>query len=162
MNHDFVINYIENSGVDCINPYFPSIHITTKSEHNAWIQIVRTNCIDPEFQEFVDAADFRTYPSIFPFYTKNQDFYDAPFWNYSLMRKPLTFWNAHVYAVMVDDATGIITPTGGIQWGFTFSYFRIMPKMIVPSALNPLNWEQDWTVFQSTLNTYKNQKCRKL
>ncbi|WP_341794558.1 hypothetical protein [Rickettsia endosymbiont of Rhinocyllus conicus] len=45
-----------------------------KQEHNAWLQIVRTDSSDKKLQKFID-----TNVELHPFYTLEQDFYDAPY-----------------------------------------------------------------------------------
>jgi hypothetical protein len=51
---DFDIEYVENSNSECINPYFPSIKIHSKSVHNAWLQVVRTN--HQKWEVFIDST----------------------------------------------------------------------------------------------------------
>ena len=83
------INYIENSPPDCINPNYPSIHIITHINHNAWLHVVHTDAMEPHtgkpYWTFVDAPR-----RLFPWYTLEKDFYDAPHWSSSLLIKPLT------------------------------------------------------------------------
>ena len=86
MEGDFNIFYIPNAPRNCFNPSFPIIHIKLKQEHNAWLQIVRTDSSDKKLQKFID-----TNVELYPFYTLEQDFYDAPLWSYTLFSKPLTY-----------------------------------------------------------------------
>lgn len=90
MNNNFEIAYIENSNINCINPYFPSIHINTKEYHNAWLHLVYTDSKDHRLKVFID-SDINYYP----FYSLAKDFFDAPLWSYSLLKKPLSFWEGH-------------------------------------------------------------------
>lgn len=133
---DISLDYIENSPLNCKNPYFPSIHIIAKDSHSGWIQIVHTDSKD--YGSFLD-----TIPSIFPFYTREQNFYDAPMWNYSLFHKPLSTWTAHAYAVQIDDKNKRIICIGGIEWGFKLNYFNVYPQMIKPTTLSLENWNKD-------------------
>jgi hypothetical protein len=95
--HNFDVYLVGNSKPNCLNPYFPSIHIQASQSHNAWIHIVYTDSKAPEWRTFIDAPR-----SAYPFYTYEQDFYDAPLWRYSLFNKPLRFWKGHAFAVKVD------------------------------------------------------------
>jgi hypothetical protein len=145
MGHPFVVDYIEHAGQDCVNPHFPVIHITTNAEHNAWLQVVRTDCcVEPTWRLFVAATD-----EIAPFYSFQQDFYDAPSWTYTLFFKPLSYWKGHAYAVKVDYDHKTIHCVGGIAWGYTLSYFRVYPQMSRPSALTLQDWQKDWLVFKT-------------
>ena len=107
---DFIIRYSENSSPDCVNPYFPSIHINFSGKHNAWLHIVRTN--DENYRIFIDSVDKNKYPELYPFYQKldnpysefalgDGDFYDAPLWIYKLWQ-PEVEWIGHAYPVDVD------------------------------------------------------------
>lgn len=133
------------------NPYFPIIHIKTDQEHNAWLHIIRTDCLDAALQEFID-SDGAAQSS---FYTLNQDFYDAPLWRYMLFSKPLSYWIGHAYAVKVDHEKKTIKVIGGIKWGFRLSFFPIKPQMILPSYLHLEDWQSDWEVFKRELKGYK-------
>ena len=105
----------------CLNPTFPAIHIHTKTEHNAWIHIVYTD--SPQWQSFIDAP-----LQTAPFYSWEQDFYDAPLWRYSLFHKPLSFWKGHVFAVQVGNK--IVKCLRGFEWGF---------QLLLP-ALRPVSY----------------------
>jgi len=145
MGHLFIAHYVEHTAKDCINPHFPLIHISTNEDHNAWLHIVRTDCrSEPKLRQFVDAAD-----EVFPLYTLQQDFYDAPCWSYTLFSKPLSFWIGHAYAVRVDHENKTIRCIGGVEWGFKFSYLPVHPQMIFPRALALQDWQEDWPVFKT-------------
>jgi len=147
----FNVSYIPNAKKDCLNPFFPIIHIKLKQEHNAWLQVVRTDCSDKKLQEFIDASVKIQYP----FYTLEQDFYDSPIWYYTLFSKPLTYWIGHAYAVKIDHQNKTIKVMGGIKWGFKLAYFPIKPQMILPSGLNMSDWLIDMEVFKQALADYK-------
>lgn len=160
---DFKINYIENSSPNCINPYFPSIHISFKKEHNAWLHIVRTN--DKNYKVFIDSVDKDKYPDLYPFYNKidnpysefssgDNDFYDAPLWFYRIWH-PEIEWVGHAYPVQVDDISRSITFYEGIRWGFKFGSYRLRPSMILPTIIGRNNIESDWEVFKTALDGYK-------
>ncbi|MCC8377059.1 MAG: hypothetical protein LN567_01470 [Rickettsia endosymbiont of Graphium doson] len=151
MERDFNISYIPNAPRNCVNPSFPIIHIKLKQEHNAWLQVVRTDCSDEKLQEFIDA----NVESQYPFYTLQQDFYDSPLWYYTLFSKPLTYWTAHTYAVKIDHQNKTIKIIGGIKWGFRLAYFPIKPQMILPSSLDTNDWQIDTEVFKQALVGYK-------
>ncbi len=156
MGNDFVVNYIEHADTDCVNPSFPAIHITTKSKHTAWLHVVRTDTAVSTWQEFIDTVDQTQDPFLYPFYTREQDFYDAPCWTYTIFQKPLSFWRAHAYAVQIDCEAKTIECVGGISWGFELLEWLILPKCTVPSALTKQDWEKDWDVFKTALPEYKN------
>ena len=136
MGHLFEVHYVKNADQDCINPYFPAISITTKTEHNAWLHIIYTDNKNYKWQHFIDTTDSKTHPTIYPFYTLEQDFYDAPFWKYTFFSKPLSFWKGHAYAVLVDYHHKTIKYVGGIEWGYRLSYFHLYPQIITPTNLN--------------------------
>jgi hypothetical protein len=152
LDNIFDIAYVENTNKYSINPYFPAININSKIEHNAWLHCINTDTVQLEFRNFIDTVDPVLFPEIYPFYTLQEDFYDAPLWkNHSLFNKPLSFWIGHAWAVLVDFEKKTIKPIGGILWGFRLSYFAINPIFIQPSALNLKDWENDWKVFSKKL-----------
>ncbi|HJD56209.1 MAG TPA: hypothetical protein LFW21_06295 [Rickettsia endosymbiont of Pyrocoelia pectoralis] len=151
MGTKFEVSSVENAGKNCFNPSFPIIHIKTAQEHNAWLHIVRTDSSDKELQEFIDGDIKLNYP----FYTVDQDFYDAPLWYYTLFSKPLSYWIGHTYAVKVDYTHKTIKVIGGIKWGFRLSYFPIKPQIILPSGLNSEDWQADFEVFKQELRGYR-------
>lgn len=53
IERDFNISYIPNAPRNCLNSSFPIIHIKLKQEHNAWLQIVRTDSSDKKLQFFL-------------------------------------------------------------------------------------------------------------
>ena len=145
----FEIDFVENSDKHCFNPFFPLIHIKIDTSPIAWIQIVRTDSSEEHLKLFVD-----TTPQFAPFYNFNDTFYDAPLWIYSLFNKPLTFWKSHTYAVKVNHTTKTITCIGGIKWGFELKFYRLRPKMILPSSLSHEDWNKDLVILKSYLPTY--------
>lgn len=132
---NFKINFIENSAADCINPNHPSIHMIAYGNHNAWLHVVHTDAIEPYTNKpnwtFIDAHE-----SIFPFYTFGDDFYDAPYWNSSLLTKHLHFWRGHAYPVILDHTNKKVKKwKEGIEWGFTWSLFGFSPTAILPRLI---------------------------
>lgn len=156
MNQFFDVHYVENSNKYCINPYFPVVRITTKSNHNAWLHIVYTDSKALNLRQSIDAPDLTKYPFIYPFYTLHQDFYDDPLWSYTLFSKPLNFWEGHAYAVEIDHKNKTIKCIGGIKWGFRLSFFHLRPQMIAPGSLRQQDWKNDWQFFKKELKEYKN------
>ena len=153
--NNFDVYLVEHSKQNCLNPYFPSIHIQASQPHNAWIHIIYTDSKAPEWRTFIDAANIDSPGgSAYPFYTYEQDFYDAPLWTYSLLNKPLHFWKGHAFAVKVDHQKKSIHCIGGIEWGFELSNFRLRPKSIHPQLLNKESWEKTWHILQEKLPGY--------
>lgn len=147
---DFHIALAPNADSNCINPHFPAIHIKTIEPHNAWIHIVRTDNNHDELKVFVDAVNMQS-----PFYTLEQDFYDAPLWRYSLLSKPLSYWKGHAYAVMIGPDKKTIKFIGGVSWGFELSYLHIYPQKIFPDSLTFDDWKRDFLLFEEKLKTYE-------
>lgn len=144
---NFIINYIEHSGEQCVNPGFPSIHIQSKLPCDGWLHIIHSDnkyLSSKPNGEFIDAS-----PTLFPFYTLEKDFYDAPYWFYTFFYKPLFYWKGHAYAVQINHEQKIITVVGGIEWGFTFSIFAFKPQTIRPRELSKIELSQDLKVFSS-------------
>lgn len=152
--NNFDISLVENSKPNCLNPYFPAIHIQASQHHNAWVHIVYTDSKAPEWRTFIDAANIDSSGSTYPFYTYEQDFFDAPLWTYSLFNKPIRFWKGHAFAVKVDHQNKSIHCIGGIEWGFELSYFRLRPKPIRPRLLNKEHWGKAWQILQEKLPGY--------
>lgn len=107
------------------NKNYPMISIETNNEIIGYIQIVRTDSNESSLKEFIDSGS-----QIFPYYTKEKIFFDAPIWSFSLFQKPIYFWDAHIYAVL---KTKEVIPL--IKWGFHFKYFFSLS----PSADKPCN-----------------------
>ncbi len=145
---------VENSKQNCLNPYFPSIHIQANQSHNAWVHIVYTDSKAPEWRIFIDAANIDIPGSAYPFYAYEQDFYDAPLWRYYLFSKPLSFWKGHAFAAQVNHQKKSIHCIGGIEWGFALSDFRLRPKTADPRLLNKEHWEKAWQILQEKLPGY--------
>jgi hypothetical protein len=145
---------VNNSAPECLNPFFPSIHIQASQSHNAWVHIVYTDSKAPEWRTFIDAANVDSPGSAYPFYTYEQDFYDAPLWTYSLLKKPLSFWKGHAFALKVDHHRKTIECIGGIEWGFELPLVKLRPKAIHPKVLGRLEWEQAFQVLQEKLPGY--------
>ena len=153
IDHAFDLFYVEN--IQCgdpyaFAPYFPAIEISTESNHDAWVQIVRTDSDNPNLKIFIDA-----HPQNYPFYVKEQTFYDIPSWNYTFFTKPLKAWLAHTYAIELDEQYKTIKCIGGISWGFQFNLFSFQPTMILPTALTKDNWNIDWKIYQNALPDYE-------
>lgn len=144
------VRYIPQGGAESCNPFFPSLVVSTDAQHDAWIHIVRTDSDQEEYRLFVDGADSQRHPEIYPFYTFEKDFYDAPLWCYTLLSKPLSYWEGHVYAVVFDRETGEMLFSGGVSWGFTFPHpFALFPQGIKPKALTFEDFIKDLEVFES-------------
>lgn len=152
MGQKFEVKYVENANKECVNPYFPAIHISTQGEHNAWLHIVYTDAAPSKWQRFIDVAENH---KAYPFYTLEQDFYDAPHWSYTLFSKPLSYWKGHAYAVKVDHRDKTIKCIGGVEWGFRLSYFHLRPQAITPSKLDINKWEKDWEILRNELKGYQ-------
>jgi hypothetical protein len=144
----FDIFWVENAEPKAINPSFPSIHIQTTACHNAWIHMVYTDSKIPEWTIFIDAQNKHTSGTAYPFYTYEQDFYDAPLWTYSVFNKPIHCWKGHAFAVTVNHDKKTIHCVGGIQWGFELSWFKLRPVAIHPSCLSQQDWEKAWQMVQ--------------
>jgi hypothetical protein len=152
MSSEFDVNYVANAATDCVNPYFPDIHIATASHHTGWIHIVHTDAADPRWQKFIDS----TVPpdETYPLYTSSPDFYDSPHWNYKLFQKPLSFWKGHAYAVRVDDDQKTVHCVGGIEWGFELPYWSLRPHCLTPRALTRDHWTKDWILLENAFQGY--------
>lgn len=48
--NNFDVCLVENSKPNCLNPYFPSIHVKASQSHNAWVHIVYTDSKAPEWK----------------------------------------------------------------------------------------------------------------
>lgn len=149
MKSTFNVSYVEHTTTECINPFFPAIHITTETPHDGWIHIVYTNSQCPHLRSFVDAPDPKIYPDLYPFYTLEQDFYDAPQWDYTLFSKPINYWHRHAYAVKIDRNHHTITIIGGVNWGYTLSTFSLYPKMVYPQPLSKQDLIKDLSILQT-------------
>ncbi len=147
MKSEFDVSYVKHSSLQ----HFPGVHfhVTTNDTTCAWLQIVRTDSKDLKWQQFIDADQ-----KFFPLYTHGKDFYDIPVWNYSIFFKPLSFWNAHAWAIVLDKNKKTVQCLGGISWGFELSFWRLWPCMILPKPLNISDWIQDWNVFKKELSEY--------
>lgn len=156
----FNVSYVENSSESCVNPYFPSIKISSTIQHNAWLHIVRTN--NKDWEVFIDTVDKDKYPKLYPFYTKidnpysqfksDNNFYDAPLWSYRLWHDE-TIWIGNAYPIEIDDKAKVITFSQGISWGFKFGNFKLRPSIIHPKNINVLT--DDLEIFKQALSGYK-------
>ncbi len=149
---DFLVRYIENSSTDCTNPYFPTMHIRFLRPHNAWLQIVRTN-VDG-YRVFIDSVDKNTNPELYPFYTMDDDFYDAPLWTYRIWHDGVE-WVAHLYPISIDFHSKVVTFSQGLLWGFRFGNYRLRPVTIKPTIISRNDIESDWLIFKNGLNGYR-------
>lgn len=152
----FEISFIENSPKTCINPNFPSIHISTSFSHNAWMQVIFTDSNELELKHIIDSD---TSSDLFPLYTTEENFFDAPKWSYTILHKPIKTWIANCYALNIDNVKKLITIHGPIEWGFYFKYpFSTKPQMIHPN-LNPIyKKESELLIKKSILNKYPDYK----
>lgn len=146
LENNFAVSLLNNSPSNCINPNFPSIHITGTGEYNAWIHLVYTD--NEKYRTFIDSGSF------YPFYSIEQDFYDAPLWRYSYFSKPLSFWEGHAYAINVDYDKMTIKFIGGVSWGFKLDFWSLNPKTILPKTLTENEWENDIKFIQHYLPNF--------
>lgn len=158
----FTINYVEHTLIKARNPTFPSIHIVTNDQCNAWLQIIYTDCppnkdwlfipINENLCYRIDTAPKDNDPNkVYPFYTLTNDLYDSPQWNFSFKQRDLSFWRAHAYAVSVNQEKKTISCIGGISWGYKLLPFHFKPKMILPQSLSIDDWKNDWKLFSTVL-----------
>jgi hypothetical protein len=152
LGNTFQVDYIPNASTSSINPHFPVIHFATEGKHNGWVHIVHTDMKEKKWQKFVDAMPGA---EAFPFYTEDQEFYDAPLYAHSLFRRPVTVWKGHAYAVEVDHKSKTIKCLGGVEWGFKLPFFKFHPVCLTPRALQPEEWNQDWAFLHESLPGYK-------
>lgn len=153
MGNEFDVFYIENIQPNdpyAFAPYFPAIEITTKNNHNVWLQVIRTDTEHHSLKVFIDS-----YSEDYPFYSRGKNFYDLPSWNYTFFTKPLTTWLAHAYSIELDEEDKTIKCVGGISWGFKFNQLGFQPTMILPTSLTQQDWQSDWKVFQEALSDYQ-------
>lgn len=151
---NFEVFFVRNTQRQCINPSFPAIHIKTNASCNAWLHIVYTDAKAKNLQIFIDSENPLTKNSIYPFYTFEPDFYDAPLWTYSLFNKPLSFWEGNAFALNIDHQSKIVEYLGGIKWGFKLSLLAIQPRAINPSLLNQDAWKEAWQLVKERLPGY--------
>lgn len=147
----FKIKYIASAPLESINADFPIISLESTENHNAWIQIIQTDttasgCL--QYQHFIDTT---TCENLFPFYTWEKLFIDYPFWAYSIENKPLSYWKAHAYPVLVDKKTKNIQILQGIEWGYRFFPLSFRPTMIEPRKLIKEEIEKDKLFFQQKI-----------
>ena len=145
----FKIKYIASAPLESINAGFPIISLESTENHNAWIQIIQTDTTAPgclQYQHFIDTT---TDENLFPFYTWQQLFIDTPCWSYSIEYKPLSYWKAHAYPVLVDKKTKNIQILQGIEWGYRFFPLSFRPTMIEPRKLTKEEIKKDKLFFQA-------------
>lgn len=166
---DFTVNYVENTSLavsPCFNPTFPSIHIAADDRCNAFLQIIYADCRSMEEWQFIaiqehlccriDTSNKDNDPyGVYPFYTKCNQLYDSPHWEYAFFSRPLSFWRAHAYAVVVDYNNKKISCLGGISWGYRLPWYSCTPKMILPASLSMDDWKDDWKLFSTVLPDFR-------
>lgn len=69
--------------------------------------------------------------------------------NIHFFYKPLTYWEAHAYAVKHDPSSKKIECCGGIKWGYRLSYWQLRPICLSPESLTSADWEKDYDFFKS-------------
>ena len=145
LSNSFVVEYIQKSSLECINPDFPSIKISLpsmpKEKVIAWIHLVHS---DSKYKNFVD-ADF----NIFPFYSFNNEFFDAPLWSFTSRQMPLSYWQGHAYALGVINNK--IQLLGGIKWGFNLKPSSLKPETILPDGLTAKDLEDDMLIINEAI-----------
>jgi hypothetical protein len=150
LDHDFHIYYVKNAEQSCVNPNFPIIEISTPYQHNAWIQIIRMDSLNPRWGTFIDSSVGGE--NHYPLYSREISFFDSPLVAYSLITKPRKPWIAHAYAVTVDENKEIQEVIGGIEWGYKIDWFDFKPQMITPRALNQQDYEADLIIYLKQKN----------
>lgn len=142
------VHYVARSARKTVNPNFPSIHLATSTPHNAWLHIVRNDAGGAN--TFIDASE-----ALYPAYTYDQDFYDAPCWNSSLWSKPLRYWHGHAYPVEIDNENKTIRfVDGGVHWGFQMPFFTFGPRAIVPRIVSDEEKRDDIEYLQTQLSSF--------
>ncbi len=136
----YFIELIENNVKNSLNPFFPTIHIKTNFLHDGWIHVVYTDSFLEQYKVFIDSVDPNQKNSIYPFYTHEKDFYDAPLWAYSFFQKPLSVWKGNAFAVRIDRDNKMIYCFGGIEWGFDLKWFHVFPSAKIPQLLDKDAW----------------------
>ena len=131
------INYITNSAKNCINPNFPSIHITGDNYFNGWIHIITTDSKNSNLKKFIDKDNKNP-----PFYSINRDFYDAPLWNIYTNSDKIRFWEGHAYPIKIDYTNKNIKIFDGIKWGFVLKNFK-KPSTIISQTIEESEVEED-------------------
>lgn len=155
MQTQLKVTYVENSNDQSMNPHFPAIHMGTDRAHDGWIHLVYTDSAEDRLSTFVDAADPTQYPEIYPCYTCDQDFYDAPLWSYESGSKPISYWRGHAYAVTINTKTKEIVLLAGVIWGFRLLRRSFYPKMITPSGIDFEQVKLDIAELQKLLPDYR-------
>lgn len=145
-NSFFDIIHIANSHSDCFNRKFPIIYINTNLSHNAWVHIIYTDSSDPNYVRFIDAPEEHM-----PFYTFQQEFQDAPLWNYSLFHKPINYWIGHAYPILREN--NLIKIQSGVEWGFNLYRF-LGPRAIKPKIIELKDYEQDKEILEKALGNF--------
>ena len=151
----FTIELLPHNHKKSINPDFPTITIEAKTEYNAWIHIVRTDCVDETLKIFIDTLDKKTFPGLYPFYTREKVFQDSPLWNYNIERPYFSFWKGHAWAVTVDENKKITECKGGVSWGFYFDGKHATPFAFKPKALTKKEWDEDYLFFNNAIDQTK-------
>ena len=123
------------------------MYIRSNKEQSSWILVVSTDsyeAINIPWQRFID-----THKDVFPFYTHYNILVDFPFWSYSVLYKPFSYWKAHSYNVLVSKKENTIQILQGIEWGYRFLPLSLYPTMIKPRKLSSKEIDVDRLFFQS-------------
>jgi hypothetical protein len=175
MKNYFKIYFLPNSPLKAYNPLFPIIEIKVNNKINkkpVYFQIVRykgSQSYDLGFYKerymnedlntntFIDTINDNKLDN-YPYYTCEHIFTDSPLWYHAnfLNIMPLDKWIANVYAI-IDDGKNI-TVLGGINWGFKFIRWSIIPIAIHPTALGINDFKKDWKIFYPILKKYKGSR----
>ena len=134
------VHFVKHAAPNCVNPNFPSIHISTEAKHTGWVQVIKTDQHGP-YAHFIDTVEGSKF---FPFYSFEQDFFDAPLWSYGFILKPISYWVAHAYAVEINKEKKTLSVKGGIRWGFRLKSFSMYSETIPPQSLAFIDWKSDW------------------
>lgn len=143
------VKFVKNANKNCINKHFPIILIHTNTLHDGWIQIIYTHSDD--------ASRFIDYDPNFtkkPFYSHLQYFYDAPLWEFSLLKRSM-LWKGHVFAIKMNHQNKTIQCICAIEWGFELQPLNLLPVAIEPKLLSENAWNDAWNFIKNTLPGYR-------
>jgi len=84
----------------------------------------------------------------------DKNFYDMPYWSYTLISKPVSVWKGHAYAVSIDDTKQTMECRGGIEWGYRLPIFSLRPQAIEPRALSKEDWDSDFELFADAIKPW--------
>jgi len=142
MQKKFSVAYVEQTDMSVVKQGFLDIHVTTDTEHNAWLFVMRMNDGFATHILLV-TCDPKEYPDIYPFYTLDKDLYTTLSYTYEWYAHPFQTWEGHVYAVNRDTQSGEISFCGAAKRDYPFRWCGWRPKCMRPVALTVDDWEED-------------------